>query len=463
MDGNFKEQPIAELVRRQKEYFGSGNTKSIQFRVDALQKLRKALALNEEAILKALNDDIGKPPFEAYITEVGPIMEDLKHAVKHLGKWAGPDKVRTPLSLLPARSRVYHDPYGVVLVIAPWNYPFSLLMAPLIGAIAAGNCAVLKSSPLAVKTTAVLKRILGSLFPGEYVSVVEGDIDVNKALLREKFDYIFFTGGAAVGREVYKAAAANLTPVTLELGGKSPCIVTDDADISLAARRIAWGKFVNAGQVCVAPDYLLVSRGVKERLLDALVREITRFYGNDPSVSPHYARIVSDNHFRRITELMEAGRIVHGGQIKPEERYIAPTIIDGVTPGDPIMREEIFGPLLPVITVDSVNDAVRFVKSMPEPLSLYLFTGSHGARERILGEVPFGGGCVNDILVHVGNVHLPFGGVGQSGTGAYHGYESFRTFSHRKSVVLGSGFMDNPLRYPPYRKHGIRLLKLVMG
>lgn len=454
---------ITDLVRSQRDFFNTGETRPVEFRMDALRRLRDALKLHEEELLAALHDDVRKPPFEAFITEVGPVMDDLKHAVKNLVKWMDPERVKTPLSLFPARSRVYHDPYGVVLIIAPWNYPLSLVIAPLIGALAAGNCAVLKTSPLAEATTAVLKKILGDLFPRKYVAVVEEERDINTTLLNEKFDYIFFTGGASVGREVYRAAAGNLTPVTLELGGKSPCIVADDADMALAARRIAWGKFVNAGQVCVAPDYLVVSEKIKGGLVEAIIREIRKFYGDDPSESEHYARIISDHHFRRLTGLMEGCTIVHGGRTDPADRYIAPTIIDNVKPDHPLMKEEIFGPLLPIITTDSIDDAVRLVKSMPEPLSLYLFTGDRAVRERIIRGVPFGGGCVNDTLVHVGNIHLPFGGVGQSGTGSYHGYESFKTFSHAKSVVLRSRFLDNSLRYAPYRKYGIGLLKLVMG
>lgn len=305
---------ITDLVRSQRDFFNTGETRPVEFRMDALRRLRDALKLHEEELLAALHDDVRKPPFEAFITEVGPVMDDLKHAVKNLVKWMDPERVKTPLSLFPARSRVYHDPYGVVLIIAPWNYPLSLVIAPLIGALAAGNCAVLKTSPLAVATTAVLKKILGDLFPRKYVAVVEEEKDINTTLLNEKFDYIFFTGGASVGREVYRAAAGSLTPVTLELGGKSPCIVADDADMALAARRIAWGKFVNAGQVCVAPDYLVVSERMKGGLVEAIIREIRKFYGDNPSESEHYARIISDHHFRRLTRLMEGCTIVHGGR-----------------------------------------------------------------------------------------------------------------------------------------------------
>ena len=454
---------VTDLIQKQRYFFSTGATKAVKFRKEQLRNLRDKIKTNEQPILDALYRDVRKPPFEAFMTEIGPVLEDLKDAIRHVEKWAAPTAMKTPLSMFPARSKVYHDPYGVALIISPWNYPFNLLMAPLIGALAAGNCAILKTSPLAPNTSGAIKELLGSIFPEEYVALVQGHRNVTKALLEERFDYIFFTGGATVGKAVYEAAAKYLTPVTLELGGKSPCIVADDADIDITARRLAWGKFVNAGQTCVAPDYLLISNRVKDKLFSAMILQIERFYGSDPQKSEHYARIISDNHFDRVSSLMQGCAIVTGGRTDAADRYIAPTILDDVKLDAPVMQEEIFGPILPTITVGAIEESIEIVNSLPKPLSLYLFTEDGELKKKVLNETSSGGGCINDTLLHVGNVHVPFGGVGMSGMGAYHGQESFRTFSHRKSIVEKSRWLDNSVRYPPYSKYGIKLLRILKG
>ncbi len=459
-DGN---PDIGEVLKKQRAFFATGKTRDIAFRKEQLQRLREAVSAHEQEIYTALYGDFQKPLFETFLSEVGTVLGEIKEAIAQVEKWAKPKRVKTPATHLPARSRIYSDPYGVVLIIAPWNYPFNLLMAPLVGALAAGNCAVVKTAPAAAQASAVIKKILTGLFPEEYVAVFQGDRQVNRELLDQQYDYLFFTGSPALGRTILEAAARHLTPVTLELGGKSPCIVADDADIALAARRIAWGKFFNCGQTCIAPDYLLVSEKIKEPLFRALQAEIRRFYGEDPKKSPDFARIVSDHHFRRVSALLKSGTIVVGGQSDAAERYIAPTILDHVTFADPVMQEEIFGPILPTLTVPSLDAAIGLVNERPKPLSLYLFTQSEAVKRRVLGSTSFGGGCVNDTLMHFANSHFPFGGVGMSGMGAYHGEASFRTFSHQKSIVEKSLHFDFPFRYAPYSALGLRIIKKVMG
>jgi aldehyde dehydrogenase (NAD+) len=370
--------------------------------------------------------------------------------------------VRTPAIQWPASSAIHPEPYGVCLIVAPWNYPFQLAVAPLIAAIAAGNCAVVKPSELAPLTSATLDRILRQAFNPSHVAVVEGDSSVSRALLDEPFDKIFFTGSTRVGKIVMKAAARHLTPVTLELGGKSPCIVADDAHLPLAARRIAWGKFINAGQTCVAPDYLLVQENVKDELLAGIEASIRTFYGENPAKSADYARIINRGHFDRLVALLKTGPIRTGGNTDAQDRYIAPTVLDPVCWNDPIMGEEIFGPLLPVISFSSLNEAVEAVKTRPAPLALYFFGNSKAAREKVIGGISFGGGCVNDTLVHLGSPHLPFGGVGQSGMGSYHGKAGFDAFSHRKSVLKRGAFPDAPVRYPPFSQWKTWLAKRLL-
>ena len=441
---------VSRLVDDQRDFFNTGVTRGVSFRQEQLKTLAGAIYGSRSRILKAMKEDLGKPGFEAYVAEVSQALSDLDNAAKKVRSWARPKRVGTPGYLFPASSYVYPEPLGVALIIAPWNYPMDLAVAPLVGAIAAGNCAVVKPSEIAPATSSLVAGILGETFDPAYVAAVEGGREVAQALLAERFDYIFYTGGAAVGRLVMEAAAKHLAPVTLELGGKSPCIVEPDANIDHSARRVAWGKFFNAGQTCIAPDYLLVNRSVKRELLEAVVGYTRRFYGEDPALSPDFARIISDAHFERVSGLLGAGNILVGGETDRISRYIAPTIIDGVSPDDPVMEEEIFGPVLPVIEYGDLGEAIAFVNKRPKPLSLYFFSRDSSAQERILAETSSGGCCINDVLVHFSNSNLPFGGVGMSGFGKYHGKYSFDTFSNMKAVVRRSYLLDVYVRYPPY-------------
>ncbi|HWI63150.1 MAG TPA: aldehyde dehydrogenase [Symbiobacteriaceae bacterium] len=441
---------LDRLQAEQRAYFESGATRPYEFRVEQLKRLRDLLKANEERILAALHTDLHKPAFEAFSGEVAFLYAEIAHTLKHLKSWMQPRKVGTPLQLFPGRSRIYSEPRGRVLIIGPWNYPLQLVVAPLIGAMAAGNVAVLKPSELAPATAALVSELIRSAYPEQYIAVVEGGVETAQALLSRRWEYIFFTGGTAVGRVVARAAAEHLTPVTLELGGKSPCIVLPDADLDLAARRIVWGKFFNAGQTCVAPDYLLAHRSIKDELVQRMVQQIRTFYGDDPAASPDYARIVSERHLDRLTALLHGANIVTGGRIDRASRYLEPTILEGLGLEHPAMEGEIFGPILPVLPFDSLDEAIGMVKERPNPLALYLFTSSARDQERVIAEVPFGGGCINDAIMHLSNPDLPFGGVGDSGMGAYHGRRSFEIFSHEKSVVSGAGWPDPKLRYAPY-------------
>lgn len=446
-----------ELVEAQREFFRTGATRDTQFRRDRIRELAAAIQRDRKLLLEALREDLGKPTFEAYVADISGVLAEADRAARNVASWARTRRVPTPGFLFPARSLVRPEPLGIALVIGPWNYPAALVLSPLVGALAAGNCAVLKPSELAPATSAAVASIISGCFDPSYVAVAEGGPEVSRALLAERFDYIFFTGGERVGRLVMEAAARNLTPLTLELGGKSPCIVEPDAGIERAARRIAWGKYFNAGQTCIAPDYLLVNRSVKGDLVEALKRNIRGFYGDDPRRSPDFARIVSDAHFERLCGLLEAGEVLAGGESDASDRYVAPTIIGGVSPGDPVMREEIFGPILPVMEYGDLGEAIDFVNERPKPLALYFFSADRAARERVLEETSSGGCCMNDVVVHFSNSSLPFGGVGSSGFGKYHGRWSFEAFSNMKAVVEKSFSLDAYVRYPPYRN----TLKLV--
>ncbi len=455
---------LGDLLRRQREFFRSGRTRDVSFRLEQLRTLKRAIVENEAAILEAGKADMRKPPAEAYTSERGMVLNEIDHAVRHLASWARPRRVRTPLrhthlfgiaQHFLASSFVYSEPLGVVLIIGPWNYPFQLTLSPLVGAIAAGNCAVLKPSEASPSSSRVIGRLIGDHFDPCFVSVVEGDANTAGALLLEKFDHIFFTGGTRVGKLVMEAAARQLTPVTLELGGKNPCIVDRDVHVGHASRRIAWGKFFNAGQTCMTTDYLLVDRAIKGELLTGIRTAIRQFYGDDPSTSPDYARIVSDHHFSRLARLLKQGEVVIGGGTNPRERYIAPTVIDGVLPSHDIMQEEIFGPILPVLAYDRLEDAISFVNARPKPLALFFFSRSKEKQKRVLRETSSGGGCINETFVHEINYCLPFGGVGNSGMGKYHGRFSFDTFSNTKGIVKKSFLLDLRMRYPPYRKLGV--------
>jgi acyl-CoA reductase-like NAD-dependent aldehyde dehydrogenase len=454
-------EAIQAILRAQRDTFASGATRDVPFRLRQLRALEDRLRRSEAAILEALRADLGKAPMEAFASEVGLVIEEVKHIRKHLPGWARPRRVPGHWVQFPSSSWVYPEPRGVALIIGPWNYPFLLIMAPLIGALAAGDCAVLKPSELSPHTSRMLAGLVRDTLDPGLACVVEGGAATAQALLDEKFDVLFYTGGVAAGRIVMQAAARHLTPVTLELGGKSPTLVDANlggpAGLRAAARRIMWGKFGNAGQTCIGPDYVLADRRVKDDLLDAFQRALRDFYGDDPRRSPDYGRIISARHFERLRGLMEAGRVLHGGQMDAAERYIAPTLLEAA-PDSPLMQEEIFGPLLPVLEYGSLDEAIAFVNARPKPLALYFFSADRAAQARVLRETSSGGGCINDIFMHYATPALPFGGVGDSGIGRYRGRYSFETFSHFKGITRQSLRIDLPQRYAPY-KDRLRLLR----
>lgn len=451
------------LIQKQRAYFRSDKTKDTAFRMDALQKLLHAVKKNEVELLVALKQDLNKSEFEAYTTELGIVLKEIRFAMKHLRSWVKPRRVKTPITHFGAGSFIYCEPYGVTLIIAPWNFPFQLAVAPLIGAIAAGNCVVLKPSELTPKTSEVLAKLIEETFPEDYISVVQGSVETSQSLLKEKFDYIFFTGSTAVGKVILESASKYLTPVTLELGGKSPCIVHEDADIKLAAKRIAWGKFMNAGQTCIAPDYLYVHKNIKEKFLARLKESIVEMYGRHPLENRDFTRIVSERHYKRLVSFIppDDTHIIFGGKWDKEKLLIEPTVIAGVTWDDAVMQDEIFGPILPVLEYDVLADVIEEIKDHPKPLALYLFSESGHVQKTLLSSISYGGGCINDTVYHFTSPYLPFGGVGTSGIGAYHGKGSFDTFSHRKSVLKQTTWFDIPFRYPNV-KNGLRIIKLFL-
>lgn len=445
-----------------REAFVRGKTRPLAFRRQQLEALRRMMSENEERWFEALAKDLGKPTLEAYASEVGFILEDIGYTLKHLKDWASPTKVRTPLVQAIGRSEVLREPLGVVLVIGPWNYPVQLVFAPLIGVLAAGNCAVLKPSEMTPACSELIAELVPRYLDPEIVQVVTGGVPETSALLEERWDYIFFTGSTLVGKIVYQAAAKHLTPVTLELGGKSPCIVDAAVDLDVAARRIVWGKFFNTGQTCVAPDYILCHEKMEAPLLEALRAVVSEFYGADPKQSPDFGRIVNERHHERLVGLLEGTEPYLGGEHDVSERYLAPTILRGVKPEDKIMQEEIFGPILPILTVGSIDEAIEFVNAREKPLALYVFTSDASNADRVLQRTSSGGACVNETLTHLAVPELPFGGVGASGLGAYHGSHSFETFSHRKSVLRRKTWPDVKLRYPPYEGK-LGKIKFVIG
>ena len=452
--------PIPQFVQQQREFFRTGQTQPISFRLEQLTKLKQAIVDRQEAIVQAAKADLGRPAFEAYF-EIATLGE-INLALKQLKNWVKPQRVKSPIDQFPAAAWIQPDPLGVVLIIGPWTYPFQLIISPLVGAIAAGNCAILKPSEHAPETSRVVSELIAATFDPDYVAVAEGDIKVSQQLLAEKFDHIFFTGGTAVGRIVMAAAAQHLTPVTLELGGKSPCIVDSDIHLDRAAKRIAWGKFINTGQTCIAPDYLLVQRQIKPDLVDRIKYYIKEFYGEDPAQSPDYGRIIHRQHFDRLVACLDRGEIVLGGGYNPTDRYLAPTLIDGVTWDDPVMQEEIFGPILPILTYDTLEDAIDRVNARPKPLALYFFSQDRDRQEQILRTTSSGGVCINDTVMQVGVNALPFGGVGESGMGSYHGKASFNTFSHFKSVLRREFWLDLGWRYAPYTAQGLAQIKKIV-
>ncbi|MGB3295449.1 MAG: aldehyde dehydrogenase [Phormidesmis sp.] len=456
---------VPQILQAQRLFFASGGTRSLDFRRAQLKQLKANIAAATDEISAALKADLGKCELEAYVTELALVLGDIDQALRQLASWCKPRRKSVPLVLQPARAKVVPEPLGVVLIISPWNYPLHLALGPLVSAIAAGNCAVLKPSEIAPHTSALLAKLVADTFPPEYVRVMEGDAEIAQALLAESFDHIFFTGSPAIGKVVMRAAAEHLTPVTLELGGKSPCIVTADADITVAAKRIVWGKCLNAGQACVAPDYLLVQKSVKERLLAAIAQTTRDFFGEDMAKSPDYGRIVSDRHFQRLqtlmTDALAAGEKVIGGQSDADTRYMALTVIDQVPPTAKAMQEEIFGPILPVLTYEVLEEAIAFINQRPKPLALYLFSTDGAQQQVVQAQTSSGALCFNETMTHYTMQDLPFGGVGQSGIGSAHGKAGFDTFSHYKSVLKKSNWLDIPLRYPPYEGK-LNLLKKLL-
>ncbi|HFV7391139.1 TPA: aldehyde dehydrogenase [Staphylococcus aureus] len=436
-----------------KAFFNTQQTKDISFRKEQLKKLSKAIKSYESDILEALYTDLGKNKVEAYATEIGITLKSIKNARKELKNWTKTKNVDTPLYLFPTKSYIKKEPYGTVLIIAPFNYPFQLVFEPLIGAIAAGNTAIIKPSELTPNVARVIKRLINETFDANYIEVIEGGIEETQTLIHLPFDYVFFTGSENVGKIVYQAASENLVPVTLEMGGKSPVIVDETANIKVASDRICFGKFTNAGQTCVAPDYILVHESVKDDLITALSKTLREFYGQNIQQSPDYGRIVNLKHYHRLTSLLNSAQmnIVFGGHSDEDERYIEPTLLDHVTNDSAIMQEEIFGPILPILTYQSLDEAIAFIHQRPKPLSLYLFSEDENATQRVINELSFGGGAINDTLMHLANPKLPFGGVGASGMGRYHGKYSFDTFTHEKSYIFKSTRLESGVHLPPYK------------
>lgn len=452
---------IRDILQQQRAFFATGKTQSFEFRLAQLKALKQAVLDNQDEILAALKADLNKPELEAYLTEIG-VIKEINEAIKHLRSWMKPKSVAIPFEQLPAKARICPEPLGVVLIIGPWNYPFQLMISPLVGAIAAGNCAMLKPSEIAPHTSQIVAKLIRNTFDPAYISVVEGGVEVSQAVLAEKFDHIFFTGGTAIGKIVMAAAAQHLTPVTLELGGKSPCIVDTEIQVEYAARRIVWGKFINAGQTCIAPDYLLVDRRIKPALLEAMKTAVREFYGEDPAQSPDYARIVSDRHFNRLTQFLQDGQAIVGGAHSAADRYIAPTILDQVSLDAAVMQEEIFGPILPVIEYENLAEAIALIKSKSKPLALYIFSRNSQFQNQVLQQTSSGGVCINDTIMHIAASSLPFGGVGDSGIGCYHGKASFDTFSHYKSIMVKNFWFDVKWRYAPYAGK-LELFKRIIG
>ena len=439
-----------QLIEQQKAFFNSGKTRDVPFIKSTLIRLKKSILANEEAIFEALHKDFKKSKFEAYFSEIGILISEIDMTLKNLNAWTKPKKVRAAALNFPSKDFIYSEPYGQVLIIAPWNYPFQLAIAPVISAIAAGNTVVLKPSELTSHTAQIIEDILSEIFNKEHLCVVQGGIPETTALLNSRWDYIFFTGSVPVGKIVAKAAAQYMTPVTLELGGKNPCIIDDSADLKLTAKRLVWGKFVNAGQTCIAPDYLIVEKSIKPALIKQLKIEITKAYGEDPKKSTDYPRIVNTKNLERLSTMLKGVDVVHGGEIVAEDNYLAPTLVDNPSLKSKLMEGEIFGPILPILSYETMEDIELMVNRYEKPLGFYVFSNRKKFYNTLIKKYSFGGGSVNDTMIHFGNPRLPFGGVGESGIGAYHGRLGFDSFSHKKGITIKANWLDIPLRYAPY-------------
>lgn len=457
-----KEQEIRQITEKQRSYFYSGATLDVAFRIRALEKLKACILKHQDDIHEAIRQDLGKSSFESYMCETGLVLSEISYMIRHVKRFAREKTVYTPLAQFHSRSFKKPSPYGVVLIMSPWNYPFLLTIDPLVDAIAAGNTAVVKPSAYSPYTSEVIRQLLQECFAEEYVAVVTGGRAENTCLLKEHFDYIFFTGSQAVGKEVMRQAAEHLTPVTLELGGKSPCIVEKSADLRLAARRIVFGKYLNCGQTCVAPDYVYCDSSVRDALVEEIKKQIRLQFGDDPLHNSDYGKIINQKHFDRICGLCDPAKVVWGGKRDAQSLKIEPTVIDRVTFDDKIMQEEIFGPLMPVLTYTSIDEAVDRINSMAHPLALYLFSRDRDIIRKVTARCGFGGGCVNDTIIHLATSEMGFGGFGESGMGSYHGLDGFRTFSHYKSIVDKKLWLDLPMRYQPYRKLHDQLIHMFL-
>lgn len=452
---------IENIIIKQKEFFNTGKTKQVDFRIKALKKIKLQIIKNEEKIKEALKKDLNKSYSESYMTEIGMTISELNYIIRHTKKWSKNKIVPTPIAHFPSISYKSPEAYGTVLILAPWNYPFMLVMEPLIGAICAGNTAIIKPSEFAPNTASIIEKIIKECFDEEYIAVIQGDKDISQKLIDSKFDYIFYTGGTRVGKIVMEAAAKNLTPVTLELGGKSPCIIEETANIKLAAKRLMFGKILNAGQTCIAPDYVLVDRKVKYELIKQIGKYIKEFLGEDVLKNKDYPKIISNNHFERLKVLLENQKIILGGNCDEKSLKIEPTLLDNPSKNSKVMQEEIFGPILPIIEYTNLEEAINYIKENEKPLALYLFTSNKKVEKKILKEISFGGGCINDTIIHIANSNMSFGGVGYSGIGGYHGKSSFDTFSHYRSITKKLS-LDLPLRYLPYNKIKDILIRIFM-
>lgn len=442
---------ITNIISDQKAYFNSQKTKRLNSRLTYLKALKNEIVLKEQAIYDALKLDFKKSEFESFISEFGIVISQLNLVLKNLTNWAKPESVKSSILTFPSKDYIYKDPYGSVLIIAPWNYPFLLAIEPLIMAVAAGNTVVLKPSELTKNTSQLITDIVENVFPKEYVASIQGGVETSIDLLEQKWDYIFFTGSVSVGKIVAQAAAKHLTPVTLELGGKSPCIVDDSVNLTLTARRIVWGKFLNGGQTCIAPDYLIINSNIKTEFIEALKKEITKAYSENPSTSPDYPRIINTKNTLRLANMLKNEKVIFGGNVDEKTCYISPTLIDEPSLESALMSEEIFGPVLPILVYNTEEDIECIIMHYEKPLALYVFSNRKSFIEAILNKFSFGGGVINDVLIHFGNHKLPFGGVGHSGMGAYHGKYGFDTFSHRKAIIKRGNWIDPPIRYAPYK------------
>ena len=456
------EQEINGLVAKQRKYFQTGATLPVSTRITALRGLYDTISRYENEIHDALKKDLGKSGFESYMCETGLVLDEISYMLKHIRRFAREKRVRTPLAQFHSRSFKKPSPYGVTLIMSPWNYPFMLTLSPLADALAAGNTAVVKPSAYSPYTSEIIMKILSQCFDPQYVAVVTGGRAENTCLLQEHFDYIFFTGSQAVGKEVMRNAAEHLTPVTLELGGKSPCIVDQSANIRLTARRIVFGKYLNCGQTCVAPDYIYCHRSVKDALVKEIKQQIQIQYGREPLHNPDYGKIINEKHFDRILGLIEERKTVHGGNSDRKALRIEPTVLDNVTFSDPVMQEEIFGPVMPILVFDSLEEVIDRINTMPHPLALYFFTSDKAAAKEVTSRCGFGGGCINDTIIHLATTEMGFGGFGESGMGAYHGKTGFDTFSHYKSIVDKKTWLDLPMRYQPYRKRHEKMVRFFL-